>query len=42
MCLGIPGQIVAIVDAMDAIAMAEIGGVRRPVNVGRWQNYAGN
>jgi hydrogenase expression/formation protein HypC len=33
MCLGIPGQIVAIVDADEALALVEIGGVRRPVNI---------
>ncbi len=33
MCLGIPGQIVAVIDAADAMAMVEVGGVRRPVNV---------
>ena len=33
MCLGIPGRIVAVIDAADAMAMAEVGGVRRPVNV---------
>ncbi len=33
MCLGIPGQIVAVISAEDALAMVEIGGVRRPVNV---------
>jgi hydrogenase expression/formation protein HypC len=33
MCLGIPGQIVGIIDAADAMAMVEVGGVRRPVNV---------
>jgi hydrogenase expression/formation protein HypC len=33
MCLGIPGQIVALIDAADAMAMVEVGGVRRPVNV---------
>ena len=33
MCLGIPGQIVAVIEAADAMAMAEVGGVRRPVNV---------
>jgi hydrogenase expression/formation protein HypC len=33
MCLGIPGQIVAITDADAALAMVEIGGVRRPVNI---------
>ncbi len=33
MCLGIPGRIVAVIEAADAMAMAEVGGVRRPVNV---------
>jgi hydrogenase expression/formation protein HypC len=33
MCLGIPGQIVSIIDADDALAMVEIGGVRRPINI---------
>ncbi len=33
MCLGIPGQIVAIINAADALAMVEVGGVRRPVNI---------
>jgi hydrogenase expression/formation protein HypC len=33
MCLGIPGRIVAITDADAALAMVEIGGVRRPVNI---------
>jgi hydrogenase expression/formation protein HypC len=33
MCLGIPGRIVDIVNAEDALAMVEVGGVRRPVNV---------
>jgi len=33
MCLGIPGRIVAIIDAAEAQAMVEVGGVRRPVNV---------
>ena len=33
MCLGIPGQIVAIINAEDALATVEVGGVRRPVNV---------
>jgi hydrogenase expression/formation protein HypC len=34
MCLGIPGQIVEIVDAEHHIAKAEVSGVRRNVNVG--------
>ena len=34
MCLGIPGQIVEIVDDQNRIAKAEVSGVRRNVNVG--------
>ena len=34
MCLGIPGQIVEVVDAEHHIAKAEVSGVRRNVNVG--------
>ncbi len=34
MCLAIPGQIVEIVDEDRHIAMAEVSGVRRNVNVG--------
>ena len=33
MCLGIPGQIVAITNAERQAAMADISGVRREVNV---------
>ena len=33
MCLGIPGQIVDIVDADNKLALVEVGGVRRAVNV---------
>ena len=33
MCLGIPGQITAITDTDRLMAMAEISGVRREVNV---------
>jgi hydrogenase expression/formation protein HypC len=33
MCLGIPGQIVEVVDAEHHIAKAEVSGVRRNVNV---------
>lgn len=33
MCLGIPGQIVAITDSARMMAMAEVSGVRREVNV---------
>jgi hydrogenase expression/formation protein HypC len=34
MCLGIPGQIVEIVDPIHHIAKADVSGVRRNVNVG--------
>jgi hydrogenase expression/formation protein HypC len=34
MCLGIPGQIVEIVDPEHHIAKVEVSGVRRNVNVG--------
>ncbi|WP_186387457.1 MULTISPECIES: HypC/HybG/HupF family hydrogenase formation chaperone [unclassified Stappia] len=33
MCLGIPGQIVAITDPARLMALAEVSGVRREVNV---------
>ena len=33
MCLGIPGRIVEIIDAGEALAMVQVGGVRRPVNI---------
>ncbi len=33
MCLGIPGRIVDIIDADEALAMVQVGGVRRPVNI---------
>ena len=33
MCVGIPGQIVEIVDAATDTAMVEIGGARRAVNI---------
>ncbi|MYM53678.1 HypC/HybG/HupF family hydrogenase formation chaperone [Thalassovita mangrovi] len=33
MCLGIPGQIVALTDPERMLALAEISGVRREVNV---------
>ena len=33
MCLGIPGQIVEITDPARLMAMAEVSGVRREVNV---------
>lgn len=33
MCLGIPGQIIAITDEARQMALAEVSGVRRAVNV---------
>ncbi len=34
MCLGIPGQVVQIVDVNEHKAIAEVEGVRREINVG--------
>ncbi|MGE5858284.1 MAG: HypC/HybG/HupF family hydrogenase formation chaperone [Solirubrobacterales bacterium] len=34
MCLGIPGQIVEVVDDVNHIAKAEVSGVKRNVNIG--------
>lgn len=33
MCLGIPGQIVEIIDADALMAKVDVGGVQRPVNI---------
>jgi hydrogenase expression/formation protein HypC len=33
MCLGIPGQIIKIDDAAKKLAIVEVGGVRRQVNI---------
>ena len=33
MCLGIPGQILEITDITRQLAIVEIGGVQRPVNI---------
>lgn len=33
MCLGIPGQILEVRDAANALAMVEVGGVRRLINI---------
>jgi hydrogenase expression/formation protein HypC len=38
MCLGIPGKIVEFVDAANGIAKADVGGVRRNVNVALLQS----
>ncbi|MDQ3574611.1 MAG: HypC/HybG/HupF family hydrogenase formation chaperone, partial [Actinomycetota bacterium] len=34
MCLGIPGQVVQIVDPAEHKAIADVEGVRREINVG--------
>lgn len=34
MCLGIPGQIVALIDGDEQLARVEVTGVRRTINVG--------
>ena len=33
MCLGIPGQIVEVIDADQHLAVVEVGGVRRTINI---------
>ncbi len=33
MCLGIPGQIVEVTDAHENVAIVDVGGVRRPINI---------
>jgi len=33
MCLGIPGQIVEIIDAESKLANVDVGGVRREINI---------
>ena len=33
MCLGIPGQIIAIHDAVNNLALVEVSGVRRLINI---------
>ena len=40
MCLAIPGQIVAVEDAVNHLAMVEVAGVRRRINVGLIDNAA--
>lgn len=34
MCLAIPGQIIAVEDAVNHLAMVEVAGVRRRISVG--------
>jgi hydrogenase expression/formation protein HypC len=41
MCLGIPGQVVEIVDPKDHRAIVDVDGVRREVNVGLVMGDAG-
>jgi hydrogenase expression/formation protein HypC len=41
MCLGIPGQVVEIVDPADHRAIVDVDGVRREVNVGLVMGDAG-
>lgn len=33
MCLGIPGRIVALQDSARKIALVDVGGVQRPINI---------
>jgi hydrogenase expression/formation protein HypC len=33
MCLGIPGQIVELINASLQLALVDVGGVKRPVNI---------
>jgi hydrogenase expression/formation protein HypC len=33
MCLGIPGRIVEVSDANRKLAIVDVGGVRRPINI---------
>lgn len=33
MCLGIPGQIVEVTDAENSLALVNVGGVRRVINI---------
>lgn len=33
MCLGVPGQVIEILDPAHSLVSVEMGGVRRPVNV---------
>ncbi len=40
MCLGIPGRIVEILDEDSMLAKADVGGVRRNVNIGLVHNEA--
>ena len=35
MCLAIPGQIIEVEDVVNHLAMVEVAGVRRRINVGQ-------
>jgi hydrogenase expression/formation protein HypC len=41
MCLGIPGQVVQIVDLAEHKAIADVDGVRREINIGLVMGDAG-
>ena len=41
MCLAIPGQVIEIVDEGNRLAMVEVAGVRRRVNVGLLDDESG-
>ncbi len=40
MCLGIPGQVVELVDANNQLAKVEVAGVRRNINIGLLDDVA--
>lgn len=40
MCLGIPGQVVELVDANNQLAKVEVAGVRRNINTGLLDDVA--
>jgi hydrogenase expression/formation protein HypC len=41
MCLAIPGQVIEIVDEGNRLAMVEVAGVRRRVNIGLLDDESG-
>lgn len=41
MCLGVPGQIIEIIDAKQQLARVDIAGIRRPVNIACVLNDSG-
>ncbi len=40
MCLGIPGQVIELVDANNQLAKVEVAGVRRNINIGLLDDVA--